>query len=96
MGDVGSLMFGALLASISIILKQEFFYGIMGLLFVIESLSSILQVTSYKLTKKRIFKVAPIHHHFEKCGWSETKVTYIFWLFFLICSVIALLSIVKF
>lgn len=80
MGDVGSLAIGAVLGLIAVILKQEFIFFFISLLFVIESLSVILQVGSFKLRKKRIFLMAPIHHHFEKLGWSEQKVVKGFWL----------------
>jgi phospho-N-acetylmuramoyl-pentapeptide-transferase len=80
MGDVGSLSIGAVLGLIAIIIKQEFIFFIISLLFVIEAASVILQVGSYKIRKKRIFRMAPIHHHFEKKGWSETKVVKSFWL----------------
>lgn len=91
MGDAGSLALGGVLASISIILKQELLLIIIGGVFVIEALSVILQVTSYKLTKKRIFKMAPLHHHFEMCGWSETKVVFVFWICGIIFSVLGVL-----
>ena len=86
MGDVGSLSIGALLFFIAYSLKIELFYAIMGLLFIIELTSTTLQILSYKLFKKRIFKMAPIHHHFEKCGWSETKVVKCFWTFSFLVS----------
>ena len=70
MGDVGSLALGGLLASISILLHQEWTLLLVGLIYVIETASVMLQVTSFKLTGKRIFKMAPIHHHFEMSGWS--------------------------
>jgi len=79
MGDVGSLAIGSVLGLIAIIIKQEIIFFIISLLFVAESLSVILQVGSYKLRKKKIFLMAPIHHHFEKMGWSETKVVRAFW-----------------
>ncbi len=79
MGDVGSLGIGATLGLIAIITKQEFIFFIISILFVIEATSVILQVGSYKLRKKRIFLMAPIHHHFEKLGWSEKKVVRAFW-----------------
>ncbi len=79
MGDVGSLSIGSVLGLIAIIAKQEFIFFIVSLLFVIEAVSVILQVGSYKLRKKRIFLMAPIHHHFEKLGWSEIKVVRSFW-----------------
>lgn len=80
MGDVGSLAIGSVLGLIAFITKQEFVFFIISLLFVIEALSVILQVGSYKLRKKRIFLMAPIHHHFEKLGWGEKKVVRTFWL----------------
>lgn len=79
MGDVGSLAIGSALGLIAIIIKEEVVFFIISLLFVAESLSVILQVGSYKLRKKRIFLMAPIHHHFEKLGWSEQKVVRRFW-----------------
>ena len=95
MGDVGSLMYGSFLGCLAVMLVQELFYGIAGLLFVIEASSTIIQVTSYKLFKKRVFKMAPIHHHFEKMGWSEKKVVYTFWSFSIVCMIVALLGIIK-
>lgn len=80
MGDVGSLAIGSVIGLIAIIIKQEFVFFIISLLFVIEAASVILQVGSYKLRKKRIFLMSPIHHHFEKLGWSEKKVVKSFWL----------------
>lgn len=86
MGDVGSLALGGLLAAISIILRQEWTLLLIGLVYVCETASVILQVGSFKLLGKRIFKMSPIHHHFEMCGWSEWKIDIIFWLVALICS----------
>ncbi len=79
MGDVGSLAIGSSLGLIAVIVKQEFIFFIISLLFVAEAVSVILQVGSYKIRKKRIFLMAPIHHHFEKLGWSEVKVVRRFW-----------------
>jgi phospho-N-acetylmuramoyl-pentapeptide-transferase len=90
MGDVGSLAIGSSLGTMAVILKQELVFGIISLLFVIEAASVILQVGSYKLRKKRIFLMAPLHHHFEKLGWSEKKVVRTFWLASLIFSLIGL------
>lgn len=92
MGDVGSLAIGASLGVLAIILKKELLFGIIGLLFVIEAVSVILQVGSYKLRKKRIFLMAPIHHHFEKLGWLEVKVVRVFWLASLIFAGLGMLS----
>lgn len=79
MGDTGSLALGGALAMLSIILKQELLLLVIGIIFVVETLSVILQVISFKTTGKRIFKMSPIHHHFELSGWYEQKVVYVFW-----------------
>lgn len=89
MGDTGSLALGGALAMVSILLKQELLLLLIGLVFVIETASVILQVGSFKLRKKRIFKMSPIHHHFELSGWSEWKVVTVFWLVGLIAAIIA-------
>ncbi|NDG05363.1 MAG: phospho-N-acetylmuramoyl-pentapeptide-transferase, partial [Alphaproteobacteria bacterium] len=80
MGDTGSLAFGGALGVISVITRHEFVLAIIGGLFVIEAVSVILQVASFKMTGKRIFRMAPIHHHFEKLGWSEPTVVIRFWI----------------
>jgi phospho-N-acetylmuramoyl-pentapeptide-transferase len=90
MGDVGSLALGGALGMISVITKHEIVLFIIGGLFVIEAVSVILQVGSYKLRKKRIFKMAPIHHHFEKLGWPETKIVMRFWIISIIFALIGL------
>ncbi|MER2263083.1 MAG: phospho-N-acetylmuramoyl-pentapeptide-transferase [Psychrobacillus sp.] len=79
MGDTGSLALGGALAMVSILVQQEVLLLIVGIIFVIETLSVILQVISFKTTGKRIFKMSPIHHHFELSGWSERKVVTVFW-----------------
>lgn len=77
-----------------IMLQRPLFLIIAGLIFVIEALSVMLQVGYFKLTKgKRLFKMAPIHHHFELCGWSEKKVVTVFWLFTILCCVLAFFSV---
>lgn len=91
MGDMGSLALGGSLAGVSIILKQELSLLLIGLVFVIETLSVMLQVGYFKLTQKRIFKMTPIHHHFEMSGWSEWKVVIVFWLVGLLTSISYLL-----
>ncbi|MCI1274323.1 MAG: phospho-N-acetylmuramoyl-pentapeptide-transferase [Clostridiaceae bacterium] len=78
MGDTGSLALGGLLGTIAVMSKFEFLLIFIGGIFVMETLSVILQVTSFKLTGKRIFKMSPIHHHFELCGWSEKKIVLVF------------------
>ena len=80
MGDTGSLAFGGSIGTISVITKHEFVLAIIGGLFVIEAVSVIMQVASFKLTGKRIFKMAPIHHHFEKLGWQEPTIVIRFWI----------------
>lgn len=80
MGDTGSLSLGGAIAAVSILTKTELFLPLIGGIYVIEGLSVILQVISFKLFKKRIFKMAPIHHHFEMLGWSETQVMIRFWI----------------
>lgn len=90
MGDTGSLTLGGVLGVVAILLKQELILPIIGIIFVVEALSVILQVGSFKLRGKRIFKMAPIHHHFELSGLAETKVTMRFWITTLIFGIIAL------
>lgn len=80
MGDTGSLALGGLLGTIAVAAKHEFVLAIVGGLFVLEIMSVIIQVTSFKLTGKRVFKMAPIHHHFEQLGWTEPQVVIRFWI----------------
>jgi phospho-N-acetylmuramoyl-pentapeptide-transferase len=79
MGDTGSLALGGGLAAVSVILRLELILPLVGFTYVLEALSVIIQVGSYKLRGKRVFKMAPLHHHFELCGWSERKVVLSFW-----------------
>ena len=90
MGDVGSLALGGAIGTVAVIIKQELLLPFIGGVFVIEALSVLLQVASYKLRKKRIFKMAPIHHHFELMGWSESKIIVRFWIASLIFALFAL------
>ncbi len=90
MGDVGSLALGGAIGTIAVIIKQELLLPFIGGVFVLEALSVMLQVGSYKLRKKRIFKMAPIHHHFELMGWSESKVIVRFWIAALVFALFAL------
>lgn len=94
MGDVGSLALGAVLAGMSILVKQEWTILLIGLVFVIETASVMLQVTSFKLTGKRIFKMSPIHHHFEMIGFSEWKIVGVFSLITLLSSLVVLLLLI--
>jgi len=84
MGDIGALALGAALGVTATIVRQEIVLIIMGGLFVLETVSVILQVASFKLTGKRIFRMAPLHHHFELKGWAEPKVIVRFWIISLI------------
>jgi phospho-N-acetylmuramoyl-pentapeptide-transferase len=90
MGDVGSLALGGAIGTVAVMIKQELLLPFIGGIFVIEALSVILQVASYKLRKKRIFKMAPIHHHFELLGWSESKIIVRFWIASLVFALFAL------
>ncbi|MBS9778257.1 MAG: phospho-N-acetylmuramoyl-pentapeptide-transferase [Gammaproteobacteria bacterium] len=90
MGDVGALALGGLLGIIAVVLRQEFVLAIMGGIFVVETVSVALQVASYKLTKKRIFRMAPLHHHYELKGWPESRVTVRFWIITVILVLIGL------
>jgi phospho-N-acetylmuramoyl-pentapeptide-transferase len=90
MGDVGSLSLGGAVAAVAVIIKQELLLPFIGGIFVIEALSVILQVGSYKLRRKRIFRMAPLHHHFELQGWKESKIIARFWIAALIFALFAL------
>jgi len=90
MGDVGALGLGAALGTIAVVVRQEIVLFIMGGLFVMETVSVILQVASFKLTGKRIFRMAPLHHHFELKGWPEPRVIVRFWIISLILVLIGL------
>jgi phospho-N-acetylmuramoyl-pentapeptide-transferase len=87
MGDTGSLSLGGALGAVSVITKHEIVLFIVGGLFVLETVSVIVQVASYKLTGKRVFRMAPLHHHFEKKGWAESTIVIRFWI---IASILAL------
>ena len=90
MGDTGSLTLGGILGVVAILLKQELLLPIIGGVFVLEAVSVILQVGSFKMRGKRVFRMAPIHHHFELAGLPETKVTMRFWIVALFLGMIAL------
>jgi len=90
MGDVGSLALGGAIAAVAVAIKQELLLPFVGGIFVVEALSVILQVGSYKLRKKRIFKMSPLHHHFELTGWTESKIIARFWIVALIFALFAL------
>ena len=90
MGDMGSLAMGSAIGTVAVVVRQELLLLIMGGVFVVETLSVILQVMSFKLTGKRLFRMAPIHHHFELKGWPEPKVIVRFWIVTAILVLIAL------
>ncbi len=93
MGDTGSLALGGAVAAVAVISNTVLFIPIIGGIYFAEALSVIIQVFHYKRTKRRIFKMAPIHHHFEMCGWKETKVVGVFWIVTLILAFIGIYSI---
>jgi phospho-N-acetylmuramoyl-pentapeptide-transferase len=90
MGDTGSLALGGLLGTIAVATKHEIVLAIVGGLFVLEILSVVIQVTSFKLTGKRVFKMAPIHHHFEQLGWTEPQVVIRFWIVSVVLAILGL------
>jgi len=92
MGDVGALALGAALGTIAVIVRQELVLFIMGGIFVVETISVVLQVASYKLTGRRIFRMAPLHHHFELKGWPEPRIIVRFWIITVILVLIGLAS----
>ena len=90
MGDTGALSMGGTLGTLSLITKHEIVLAIIGGLFVLETLSVIIQVVSFKLTGKRIFRMAPLHHHFEKKGWAESTIVIRFWIITIVLALIGL------
>ncbi len=90
MGDVGSLALGGAIGTVAVIIKQELLLPFIGGIFVVEALSVIIQVASYKTRKRRVFKMAPLHHHFELLGWSESKIIVRFWIASLVFALFAL------
>ncbi|MCX5713680.1 MAG: phospho-N-acetylmuramoyl-pentapeptide-transferase, partial [Candidatus Omnitrophica bacterium] len=92
MGDVGSLALGGALGIVALLIKKELLLVIVGGIFVIEALSVILQVGAFRLTKKRIFKIAPIHHHFQFLGWPESKVITRFWIVAILLGLLTLVT----
>jgi phospho-N-acetylmuramoyl-pentapeptide-transferase len=90
MGDVGSLALGGAIGTVAVIIKQEILLVFIGGVFVLEALSVMIQVLSYRFRRKRIFRMAPLHHHFELLGWKETKVVIRFWIVALIFALFSL------
>lgn len=95
MGDTGSLALGGALAAVAVLSRSEVWLILIGGVFVVETLSVILQVISFQSTGKRIFKMSPLHHHFELVGWSEWKVVTVFWLAGILCSLTALYFVIR-
>lgn len=91
MGDTGSLALGGAVAAVGILTHTEILLAVIGFVFVCEALSAIIQVISFKTTGKRVFRMSPIHHHFELGGWKETKVVFVFWMVGLVASIVGLL-----
>jgi phospho-N-acetylmuramoyl-pentapeptide-transferase len=92
MGDVGSLALGGALGTIAVLIRQEILLAVVGGIFVVEAISVIIQVTSFKLTGKRVFLMTPIHHHYEQLGWPEQKIVVRFWIISIILALVALSS----
>ena len=92
MGDTGSLALGAAVATLAVLVKNELLLLIVGGVFVAEAVSVIMQVFSYRTTGRRVFRMAPIHHHFEKLGWQEPKIVVRFWIVSIVLALIALSS----
>ena len=90
MGDVGALSLGGAIGTVAVLAKQELVLLIAGGIFVVETLSVIIQVYYFKLTHKRVFLMAPLHHHFELKGWPETIVVIRFWIVSIVCALLAL------
>jgi phospho-N-acetylmuramoyl-pentapeptide-transferase len=92
MGDVGALALGGALGAIAVLIRQEILLGVVGGIFAVETLSVAIQVVWFKLTGRRVFLMAPIHHHFEKLGWAEQKIVVRFWIVSIILALVALSS----
>ena len=90
MGDTGSLALGGMIGTIAVATKHEIVLAIIGGIFVMEALSVIIQVASFKLTGKRVFRMAPIHHHFEQMGWTESQVVIRFWIVAVVLALVGL------
>ena len=90
MGDVGSLALGAAIGTVAVLAKQEILLVLVGGLFVMEAMSVIIQVASFKLRGKRVFRMSPLHHHFELSGWAEPKVIVRFWILSILFALMAL------
>jgi phospho-N-acetylmuramoyl-pentapeptide-transferase len=92
MGDIGALALGAALGLVAVVARQELVLLVMGGVFVVETVSVVIQVASYKMTGRRVFRMAPLHHHFELKGWAEPKVIVRFWIITVILVLVGLAS----
>jgi phospho-N-acetylmuramoyl-pentapeptide-transferase len=92
MGDIGALALGAALGLVAVVARQELVLLVMGGVFVVETVSVVIQVASYKMTGRRVFRMAPLHHHFELKGWAEPKVIVRFWIITFILVLVGLAS----
>jgi phospho-N-acetylmuramoyl-pentapeptide-transferase len=92
MGDIGALALGAALGLVAVVSRQELVLLVMGGVFVVETVSVVIQVASYKMTGRRVFRMAPLHHHFELKGWAEPKVIVRFWIITVILVLVGLAS----
>jgi phospho-N-acetylmuramoyl-pentapeptide-transferase len=90
MGDTGSLAMGGALGTVAVVIKHEIVFAIVGGLFVLETVSVIVQVVSFKLTGRRVFRMAPLHHHYEKKGWAEPTIVIRFWIIAVILAIAGL------
>ena len=90
MGDTGSLALGGALGVVAVLLKRELLLFVIGGVFVAEALSVIIQVLSFKIRKKRVFRMSPLHHHFELSGWSESKIVVRFWIVAILLTLLSL------
>ena len=92
MGDTGSMALGGAVAALAVLTRLQLFLPIIGGIYVIETLSVIIQVVSFKMTGRRVFKMSPLHHHFELSGWHEKKVVIVFWIVGLILALVSMLA----
>jgi phospho-N-acetylmuramoyl-pentapeptide-transferase len=90
MGDTGSLAMGGALGAVAVVTKHEIVFAVVGGLFVLETVSVIVQVASFKMTGKRVFRMAPLHHHYEKKGWAEPTIVIRFWIIAVILAIAGL------
>ena len=93
MGDTGSMALGGAVVAFAVLTNSVLLIPIVGGIYFVEAISVIIQVASFKLTGKRVFKMAPIHHHFEQCGWPETRVVFVFWITTVVLAWIGIIAV---